>query len=103
MCLPQLVDHIMSLKNDPIKRHRAAQAATALSKIHHLKKKGIVPHSLALRQLIEMERRACSNGKSVKVSSRSAEASPQVNSTVRNESELRTSEESDSEVRLMFP
>jgi hypothetical protein len=58
MCLPQLVDCITSLKSDPMKRHRAAQAAAALSKIHQLKKKGIVPYSLALKQIVELERRA---------------------------------------------
>jgi hypothetical protein len=58
MCLPQLVDCITSLKSDPVKRHRAAQAAEALSKIHQLKKKGIVPYSLALKQIVELERRA---------------------------------------------
>ena len=36
----------------------AAQAAEALSKIHQLKKKGIVPYSLALKQIVELERRA---------------------------------------------
>ena len=64
MCLPKLVDHITSLKSDPVKRHRASQAAAALAKIHQLKKTGIVPHSLALKQIIELERKDCYQKKS---------------------------------------
>ena len=58
MCLPTLVDCITSLKSDPLKRHRAAQAAAALTKIHQLKKKSIAPHSLGLKQIIDMEKRS---------------------------------------------
>ena len=64
MCLPKLVDHITSLKSEPVKRHRASQAAAALAKIHQLKKNGIVPHSLALKQIIELERKDCNQKKS---------------------------------------
>ena len=60
LCLPKLVDYITSSgkRSDPLQRHRAAQAASALSKIHRSKKRGIVPHSLALRQIIEMEQKS---------------------------------------------
>lgn len=63
MCLPKLVDHITSLKSEPVKRHRASQAAAALAKIHQLKKSGIAPHSLALKQIIELERKDCNHQK----------------------------------------
>lgn len=56
-CLPKLIDYITQFKSDPVKRHRAIQAATALSKIHQLKKKGVVAHSLALKQIVELEKR----------------------------------------------
>lgn len=66
VCLPKLVDYATSLPSptspgwegdEPIRRHRAGQAASALSKIHRLKKKGVVPRSLALRQILELEHR----------------------------------------------
>lgn len=57
VCLPTLVDCITSLKSDSLQRHRAAQAAAALAKIHQLKKKSVTPQSLALKQLVLLERR----------------------------------------------
>lgn len=103
MCLPQLIDCITSLKSDPVKRHRAAQAAEALSKIHQLKKKGIVPHSLALKQIVELERRACISGKSQSKRNKKIEENSHTANTSRDEPEYKTNGElSESEVKRMF-
>ena len=59
--LPKLIDYIILPKRDPVKSHRAAQAALALSKIHQLKKKEVMPHSLGLKQIVEIERRRSGN------------------------------------------
>ena len=100
MCLPQLIDCITSLKSDPVKRHRAAQAAEALSKIHQLKKKGIVPHSLALKQIVELERRAYTCGKSQSMRNKKTEENSHITNASREESEFKTNGElSESEVR----
>lgn len=56
-CLPKLIGFITSSTGGPLERHRAAQAAVALSRIHQLKKKGVKPRSLALKQIIELEKR----------------------------------------------
>lgn len=98
MCLPQLVDCITSLKSDPVKRHRAAQAAAALSKIHQLKKKGIVPYSLVLKQVVELERRASSNGKSY--SGKHKKTEENAATIVRDDQEFQNNGEMESEVIL---
>lgn len=99
MCLPQLVDCITSLKGDPLKRHRAAQAAEALSKIHQLKKKGIVPHSLALKQIVELERRACASVKSNSRRSKKTEDTSPAANISREESDFKTNGEPETEVK----
>lgn len=96
MCLPQLVDCITSLKSDPVKRHRAAQAAAALSKIHQFKKKGIVPYSLALKQIVELERRASNNGKSY--SGKNKKIEENATTVIRDDQEFQSNGEVESEV-----
>ncbi|KAI9556963.1 hypothetical protein GHT06_016757 [Daphnia sinensis] len=97
MCLPQLVDSITSLKNDPVKRHRAAQAAAALSKIHQLKKKGIVPYSLALKQIVELERRASNNAKGYSAKNKKTEENAAT--VIRDDQEFQNNGEVESEMR----
>lgn len=99
MCLPQLVDCLTSLNSDPLKRHRAAQAASALAKIHHLKKKRIVPHSLALQQIVEFARRARHQ---VKVQSKKTNLDPSDSTVLPNGTELKTNVETETEVWLYF-
>jgi len=65
-CLPRLVDYATTAigpsaglhhQDQSLRRHRAAQASSALTKIHHMKKRGIQLRSLALRQVVEIEHR----------------------------------------------
>lgn len=85
MSLPKLIDYIIKPKSDPVRSHRAAQAALALSKIHQLKKKEVTPHSLALKQIVELERRRSDNPTDLPTS-------------LKDQSELKTNGDTDSEV-----
>ena len=84
--LPKLIDYITWSKTDAVKSHRAAQAALALSKIHQLKKKEVTPHSLGLKQIVELERRRRSDNP--------------VDSVIclKDQSDLKTNSDPDSEV-----
>lgn len=101
MCLPQLVDCITSLKGDPLKRHRATQAAEALSKIHQLKKKGIIPHSLALKQIVELDRRACASMKCHSKRDKPVEENSSIANHSGDDSDFKTNGEHESEVIVL--
>lgn len=100
MCLPQLVDCLTSLSTDPLKRHRAAQAATALAKIHQLKKKGIVPHSLALQQIVEFARKASIQAKLHSKMNRNSQDYSDLTAS-HNGTELKTNGETETEVSYL--
>ncbi|XP_076355898.1 rapamycin-insensitive companion of Tor isoform X1 [Tachypleus tridentatus] len=52
-CLPSLMSHAASFETFPQKRNQASTAITYLNRMHSLKKRGVVPCSLFLDQLLQ--------------------------------------------------